>query len=200
MSTIYCRAERDTQLVAAQVDALSSGHVYGLSTDGYVFVFKTSNLLQNPEASECFLDTKFRVANKATDMATVKGGIIVKTDQGSLFLNASTFMVNRHTRSAVYELPKPVVCPFSTNIHEFKTTHTSLLLTENMEIYELMIPYIKKEEFSAWSLEGMRFPLILLSFGSVAVYQLFIKRSAYFKSRDGPPSSDGISYKLRQAM
>jgi hypothetical protein len=31
--------------VAAHVDALSSGHVYGLSEDGFIFVFKTSNLL-----------------------------------------------------------------------------------------------------------------------------------------------------------
>jgi hypothetical protein len=66
--------------VAAHVDALSSGHVYGLSSDGYVFVFKTSNLLQNPEANECLLDTKFRIAEQATDMVTVKGGIIVETN------------------------------------------------------------------------------------------------------------------------
>ena len=44
-SAVFCRAEPDSQLVAAHVDALSSGHVYGLSKDGFVYVFKTSNLL-----------------------------------------------------------------------------------------------------------------------------------------------------------
>jgi len=100
----------------------------------------------------------------------VKGGIIVDTENGSLFLNASTFMINRLSRNSNYELPKPVPCPFGTNIYEFKTQTASLILTSKMELFELSMPFIKKEEESAWSLEGMRFPLILLSIGGVTVY------------------------------
>jgi hypothetical protein len=79
-------------------------------------------------------------------------------------------MVNRFTRNPQYELPKPVSCPFGTDILEFKTQLASFILTSKMELYELTMPFIKKESVSSWSLEGMRFPLILLSFGGVTVY------------------------------
>ena len=95
-------------------------------------------------------------------------------------------MVNRFSRNAQYELPKPVPCPFGTEIYEFKTQLASFILTSKMELYELTMPFVKKDTVSSWSLEGMRFPLILLSFGGVTVYQLFIKRSAFFKNRDAP--------------
>ena len=120
-SQIFCTAEPDSRLVSAHVDSLSSGHVYGLSDDGYLYVFKTSNLLQSPEATDCYLDTKFKVAESAKSMVTVKGGIVIDTEQGSFYLNASTFMINRFARSAQYELPKPKPCPFGTDIYEFKT-------------------------------------------------------------------------------
>jgi len=103
-------------------------------------------------------------------MITVKGGIIIDAEGESLFLNASTFMINRFVRNVKYELPKPQLCPFGTDIYEFKTQHASLILTSKMELFDLQMPYVKKEQTSQWSLEGLRFPLILLSFGGVTVY------------------------------
>lgn len=79
-------------------------------------------------------------------------------------------MINRFARNAQYELPKPKLCPFGTDIYEFKTSFASLILTSDMELYELHTPFIKKEPANQWSLEGLRFPLILLSFGGVTVY------------------------------
>lgn len=40
---------------------MSAGYVFGLDKEGTIFVFKTSNLLITPEATECILDTKIKV-------------------------------------------------------------------------------------------------------------------------------------------
>lgn len=54
--------------------------MYGLSKDGYIFVFRTSNLLLQPDATECRLDTKFKVLDSGKSIITVRGGILVESD------------------------------------------------------------------------------------------------------------------------
>lgn len=145
---MFCHAEPQAKLVAIQVDSLSTSHVYGLSANGNLYVFRTSNLLQSPEAKNCYLETKIKVAEQAYNMITVKGGIVIDTDLGSLYLNASTFVVNRFAKNPNYELPKPTKIPFNSRIYEFKTQSTSLILTSSMELFELFIPYVQKEQNS----------------------------------------------------
>jgi hypothetical protein len=43
----------------AAADAISAGIIYGLGSDGFVYVFRTSNLLQKPDATECLFQSKF---------------------------------------------------------------------------------------------------------------------------------------------
>lgn len=76
--------------------------MYGLSKDGYIFVFRTSNLLIQPDATECRLDTKFKVLDSGKSITTVRGGILVESDHEKVYLNASTFMLQRHSVISEY--------------------------------------------------------------------------------------------------
>ena len=59
VGSVMCRAEHDVVFVAAVADGLSAGHTFGLSADGWIFVYKTSNLIQKADATECYLEAKF---------------------------------------------------------------------------------------------------------------------------------------------
>ena len=45
-SALSCRGAHQTRFIDAAADGISAGHIYGLAEDGFVYVFKTSNLLQ----------------------------------------------------------------------------------------------------------------------------------------------------------
>ena len=91
MGTVSCFASHDAILTSAQVDYTSSGYVYGLSASSQeIYVFRTSNLLSTPEATDCTFEMKFKLretpllerareTNQTLKMAltTVKGGLIV---------------------------------------------------------------------------------------------------------------------------
>lgn len=78
ISNVYCRAEET--LIAAVTDGFSAGHVYGLSKTGTVFVFRTSNLLLTPDATECTLEAKVQAAHSGYKMMSIKGGLLVQSD------------------------------------------------------------------------------------------------------------------------
>jgi len=60
LGPVYCKASHDADLVDAQVDYTSAGFVYGLSAKNReLYVFRSSNLLMNPEATDCKFETKF---------------------------------------------------------------------------------------------------------------------------------------------
>ena len=111
ISEIQCKSPMDTELVVAATDSMSAGHIFGLSKQGVVYIFRTSNLLQAPEATECYLDTHFTVftalneGEEAVGLKTVKGGIIVSTSmERNFYVNATTFMLERFNPYAIYEL------------------------------------------------------------------------------------------------
>ena len=57
---IFCDASHDAALTSATIDYTSSGLVYGLSSTTHeVYVFRTSNLVANPEAQDCNFEWKF---------------------------------------------------------------------------------------------------------------------------------------------
>jgi hypothetical protein len=107
ISSVYCRAEET--LVAAVTDGFSAGHVYGLSKTGTVFVFRTSNLLLTPDTTECTLEAKVQAASSGYKMISIKGGLLVKSDLTAdyVYLNTSTFMLNRIKQFPDFELPEP---------------------------------------------------------------------------------------------
>lgn len=45
-SAMSCRGAHQTRFIDAAADGISAGHIYALSEDGFLHVFKTSNLLQ----------------------------------------------------------------------------------------------------------------------------------------------------------
>ena len=114
-------------------------------------MFRTSNLLQAPEASDCHLDTHFQVFTPldehetATGFKTVKGGIIFSTSHGrNFYMNATTFMLERFNPYAVYELHPAVPCPFSAGVIDYATSGGVLIMTVDGELYDLQVPYTKK--------------------------------------------------------
>ena len=106
----YCDASHDALLSSASIDYTSSGLVYGLSaTTQEIYVFRTSNLVANPEAQECIFEMKFPLretallaesrANNITldmTMTAVKGGLLVQYQSSShfgelVYYNTTTF-------------------------------------------------------------------------------------------------------------
>jgi hypothetical protein len=61
VASTVCRADHESILIKAVTDKMSAGYVFGLDNEGTIFVFKTSNLLVTPEATECILETKIKV-------------------------------------------------------------------------------------------------------------------------------------------
>lgn len=93
---MHCHAEET--IVAAVTDGISAGLVYGLSTNGTVFVFRTSNLVTSSDVTECTLDTKIQVAQGGYKMISIKGGLLLKPEKFAdyIYLNTTTFMINRN--------------------------------------------------------------------------------------------------------
>jgi hypothetical protein len=121
---------------------MSAGHIFGLSSDGEIFVFKTSNLLQQPEAVECYIDTKFRAITLAEDeqllgLKSIKGGLIVSSNKGNLYFNATTFMLERLHQYSNYQIASAVGSPLSHDSIEYVTSAGSLVLTADFELFEV---------------------------------------------------------------
>lgn len=51
-------------------------------------------------------------------------------------------MVNRMDLHADYELPSKIKCPFSADSKEYVTSRGSFVITPQMELYELMLPFV----------------------------------------------------------
>ena len=109
--------------------------MYGLSKTGTVFVFRTSNLLLTPDATECTLEAKVQAASSGYKMISIKGGLLVKSDLASdyVYLNTSTFMLNRIKQFPDFELPVPHATLFKGNLFEFRAGGTSSLLLEQLD-------------------------------------------------------------------
>ena len=66
---VYCDASHEAALSSATIDYTSSGLVYGLSSTTHeIYVFRTSNLVANPEATDCIFEMKFPL--RTTPMLT----------------------------------------------------------------------------------------------------------------------------------
>ena len=67
LGPLPCSASHETKLVGAQTDYSSSVFVYALAPEEQeILVFRTSNLLTNPVAVSCELETK--IPMHATDL------------------------------------------------------------------------------------------------------------------------------------
>ena len=121
VGSVYCDASHDATLSSASIDYTSSGLVYGLSSSTHeIYVFRTSNLVANPEATDCVFEMKFPL--RATPMLTaakennitlemtmtaVKGGLLVAyssdTEFGELvYYNTTTFSNQRQLSHPVF--------------------------------------------------------------------------------------------------
>ena len=78
ISNVYCRAGHESKLVDAATDGMSSGHVYGLTDTGLIYVFRTSNLLITTDPTECQILTKIQIADSGHSLYSIKGGLLVK--------------------------------------------------------------------------------------------------------------------------
>lgn len=98
-------------------------------------MFRTSNLLLTPDATECSLEAKMQAASSGYKMISIKGGLLVKSDLFSdyVYLNTSTFMLNRGKQFPDYELPVPQATFFKGNLFEFRTGGSSSLLLEQQD-------------------------------------------------------------------
>ena len=98
VASTICRADHESILIKAVTDKLSDGYVFGLDNEGTIFVFKTSNLLVTPEATECILETKIKVNTLKSEVyfigfKSVKGGLVVSMSDGNnLFYNTTSLM------------------------------------------------------------------------------------------------------------
>ena len=108
---VMCKAAHYIRLVDVQVDYLSASIVYGLSKkSNEIFIFKTSNLMITPEASECKYLTKVALPDemkKAHEvrMTAVKGGLFLSSDHGQItYFNTSALVLNKHGTPAMFNL------------------------------------------------------------------------------------------------
>jgi hypothetical protein len=83
-----CKAAHYIELVDAQIDYMSATLVYGLSQKtNEIYVFKSSNLISNPEPNSCTylkkvtMPDEFKEANQLK-MTAVKGGLMISSDLG----------------------------------------------------------------------------------------------------------------------
>ena len=86
LGPVPCSASHETKITAAQTDYSSSIFVYALAPeDREILVFRTSNLLTNPVAVSCDLETRIPLQTSIpldsqpldAQMKTIKGGILV---------------------------------------------------------------------------------------------------------------------------
>lgn len=115
VASVKCRGQHDTSFVMAAADAVSAGITYGLSSDGFVSVFRTSNLLQKPDASECVFQSKFKAIQDPVGILAVIGGVVVSSETHSFYFDTKTLQ------------KKP--CPFDHTAKQFLTSQGSLVLT-----------------------------------------------------------------------
>lgn len=88
---VQCAANHDIKLVSAQMDYATSIWLYAADpTEGQIYVFRTSNLLNVPVATSCELETKMPLrqtellssgsADLKMKLQTLRGGLLVSFD------------------------------------------------------------------------------------------------------------------------
>ena len=59
MSRVTCRLAKNVNAVGMTPDAYSAGHLFVMSDDGNVHVFRPTNLVSSPIPTQCAFETKF---------------------------------------------------------------------------------------------------------------------------------------------
>lgn len=117
-------------------------------------------------------------------MTAIKGGLVVSSDQSSLYFNCSTFVINRFSTDVVYDVPSGIPCPFSHDLREMTTPQNSLVLGSDFRLFEVMVPYVGKDPNAPFDYSKLKGPMTALSLGVVFAYQLFFKKGAIFGKKD----------------